>query len=44
MISRTGRDSNMKDDMFNNNFSGMILEYENLDYINKMRLEPNISF
>lgn len=44
MISRSERDPNLKDDMFNNNFSGMILEYENLDYMKKMRLEPNILF
>lgn len=44
MISRSERDPNLKDDVFNNNFSGMILEYENLDYMKKMRLEPNILF
>lgn len=40
MISRTERDPKMKDDIFNNNFSGFILEYENLDYMSKMRLRP----
>lgn len=37
MSSRTGRDLNMEDDMFNDNFSGMTLVPESLIYRNEMR-------
>lgn len=37
MTSRTGRDLNMEDDIFNNNFSGMTSESESLAYRSNRR-------